>query len=212
MLRLDPQDVAACIDRGVAWAAKKNFDVALASCNQALRLDPRNVVALKNRGSNWLSKREGEKAVHDFEAAIEIDPRDLEARRLLGQALGDLFTNVDREKVIQYAVDLCDGKYWKPGPADAQLIGDLQLHLFSYDRSGKHRAAIPLATTFCEITNWKDPHALIDLAAGYRDAGDFATALKWATKAAEVATEDDKSFYKSVMEGYRETAAAEKKP
>ncbi len=211
VLRLDPQDVAACNDRGLAWAGKKDFDMALASFNQALRLDRRNVAALRNRGCNWLSKSEGEKAMRDFEAALEIDPKDLEARRLLGQALSRLFSNVDQEKVIQYAMDLCSSKYWKPGPADAQLIHDLGLRIYAYDSSLTHRAAIPLATTLCEITNWKDHYALHELATAYGEAGDFAPALKWATKAAELGPESLKSMYESAVEHFRKEAAAKKK-
>jgi tetratricopeptide (TPR) repeat protein len=211
VLRLDPEDVAACNDRGLAWSAKKDFDMALASYNQALRLDPRSVITLKNRGSCWLNKHDGDRAVHDFETALEIDPKDLEARRLLGQALSELFTNIDREKVIQYAMELCNAKYWKPGPADAQLIYGLRLRIYAYDSSLKHRAAIPLATTLCEISKWKDDHALLELATAYREAGDFATALKWATKAAEFAPEGFKSMYESTVEAYRKEAAAKKK-
>ena len=48
-------------------------------------------------------------------------------------------------------------------------------------RNGKR--AVELATTACELTNWKNPANLDTLAAAYAETGDFDQAVKWQLEA-----------------------------
>jgi tetratricopeptide (TPR) repeat protein len=61
--------------RGTGWAAKNDFNRAIADFDESLRLDPKNLVALSNRGAAWLLRGEPAKAVADLDAVISLNPK-----------------------------------------------------------------------------------------------------------------------------------------
>ena len=69
------------------------------------------------------------------------------------------------------------------------------------------RRAIQLATDACKLTEYKLPHILSTLAAAYAETGDFANAVKWSTKAIELADKEKEDS----KEGDKETKEALKK-
>lgn len=125
-----------------AWLAKKEYDKALADCNEALRLQPDLKGIQKQRGRLYYRRGEYEKAKSDFEKAITDEPQDSLAR-------------------IEYArllaccpeADLRDG-----------------------------RKAVEQAKRACELTDWKDPVALVTLGCAYAESGEFEKALSMTTK------------------------------
>jgi tetratricopeptide (TPR) repeat protein len=62
--------------RGTGWAAKNDFDRAIADFDESLRLNPNNVVALSNRGAAWLLKGEPARAIADLNTVISLNPKD----------------------------------------------------------------------------------------------------------------------------------------
>jgi len=68
-------------------------------------------------------------------------------------------------------------------------------------RDGKR--AIELATKACELTEYKLPHILSTLAAGYAETGNFQTALKWSQKAVELGSEDQLEPLTKELESYQ---------
>ena len=65
--------------------------------------------------------------------------------------------------------------------------------------------AVESATTACERTLWRDASHLSVLAASYAESGDFASAVKWQTKAIElVADPKQKDEYHSRLKVYQE--------
>jgi serine/threonine-protein kinase len=69
-------------------------------------------------------------------------------------------------------------------------------------RDGKR--AVSLATTACELTEWKYLPALDTLAAAYAEAGDFDSAVKWQTRAIERAPDNKKDNLPSRLELYQQ--------
>ena len=61
--------------RGTGWAARNDFDRAIADFDESLRLNPNNVVALSNRGAAWLLKGEPARAIADLNTVISLNPK-----------------------------------------------------------------------------------------------------------------------------------------
>jgi len=62
--------------RGVEWAAKADFDRAIADYDAAIRLSPDFADAYYNRGNAWANKGEPDRAIADYGAAIRLNPKD----------------------------------------------------------------------------------------------------------------------------------------
>ena len=70
-------------------------------------------------------------------------------------------------------------------------------------RDGKE--AVDSATKACELTEWEKASYLGTLAAAYAEAGDFAAAVKWQTKAIELGkNEKEKEKYGKRLKLYKE--------
>ena len=52
------------------------------------------------------------------------------------------------------------------------------------------RKAVKDALRACELTDWKKPEALDTLAASFAETGDFENAIKWESRAIEIAPTD----------------------
>jgi tetratricopeptide (TPR) repeat protein len=61
-------------NRAFAWNGKKDYDRAIADCDQAIRLNPNDALAFQNRGCAWNGKRDYGRAIADFTQAIKLDP------------------------------------------------------------------------------------------------------------------------------------------
>jgi tetratricopeptide (TPR) repeat protein len=55
----------------------------------------------------------------------------------------------------------------------------------------------------CELTAWRDAHALDTLAAAYAEAGDFQNAVKWQEKAVALYPASSKSELRSRLDLYK---------
>ena len=121
---------------------------------------------------------------------------------------------IDPQKIIQYAMNLCAARIPNPDSGDVDLVRNLQ-PLIVRCREKKlcdDKLVISMATMLCEMTDWKTCGDILALASIYSGAGDFADALKWATKASELAPED--KIAASWVDYFRQelTAAKKKKP
>ncbi len=70
---------AAYIERGSAWAAKGEWERAIADYDLAITSDPSSAEAWHNRGTARYFKRDFDDALADFNRALQLDPRLMQA-------------------------------------------------------------------------------------------------------------------------------------
>ena len=198
-IRLNPQDAYAVRSRGHAFVDKGDQTAAIADFTEAIRLDPREVTAYIHRGLLWQAKDEADKALADFDQAIRLDPQAAgpyldrgviwEDKRAYDKALAD----------YDHAIQLA--------PKDARAHNARAWILATCaDAKYRHGAkAVDSAKKACELTDWKEPMFLDTLAAAFAEAGDFASATKWQSKAIELATDpDDKQEFHARLKLYQD--------
>jgi lipoprotein NlpI len=84
-------------NRGIEWAAKTNYDRAIADYDVAIKLNPRVSDVFHNRGNAWGSKGDHDRAIADYDAAIKLNPKDLSSHS--GRAF-ELTAKGDYERAI----------------------------------------------------------------------------------------------------------------
>ena len=78
-IRLDPKNVNAFGNRGIAYAKKGDNDRAIADYNDVVRLSPNYANAFLNRGIAYGKKGDNDRAIADFTEAIRLDPKNANA-------------------------------------------------------------------------------------------------------------------------------------
>jgi len=84
--QLSVADLAsASLDRGIAYVAKENYDLAIRDFDQAIRSQPNLAAAFENRCRAYLRKHDDGRALPDCEQAIQLDPK--AARAVYGRGV-----------------------------------------------------------------------------------------------------------------------------
>jgi len=84
---LDPRDVGAATNLGIAFSFHGEFDQAIASFHRVLELDPKYAPAHANLGIALYAQRKLDQAIASFRRTIELDPKNAIAGVNLGIAL-----------------------------------------------------------------------------------------------------------------------------
>jgi tetratricopeptide (TPR) repeat protein len=75
VIRLDPNNAAACYRRGGAYFHKGDYDRAIADYSEAIRLDPNYTWAYNDRGTAYLNgKKDYDRANAEYPDAVRCDP------------------------------------------------------------------------------------------------------------------------------------------
>ncbi len=220
-IRLDPGFAVAYRDRGLAWDARRFFDKAFEDLSEAIRLDPENVALVMSRAKvcstrgrhieamadyAWVLQRrptdpavymargeallldlQSEAAIAEFTKALEVDPTATQALVLRANAWNRHFQYTraidDYAEAIRRAAE-------DPAPrrALAWLLATCAVPAF---RDGPR--AVQEGTMACELTHWNSPECLDALSAAYAEAGDFAAAVKWQSRAVQLLPAGDKT-------------------
>jgi tetratricopeptide (TPR) repeat protein len=197
-IRVDPTSAGGYYNRGLAWGYKRDYDKAIADFNEAIRLDPTSPSAYYNRGLAWGYKRNLDYAILDFTEAIRLDPKYAVAYKNRGNAWH--YKNDYDRAIDDY------NEAVKLDPTNAKAYSSRAwLWATCFDdnyRDGKR--AVESATRACELTNWKESKSLGTLAAACAEAGDYDLAVKWETKALELAPSDQKEDLRARLKLYEE--------
>jgi tetratricopeptide (TPR) repeat protein len=198
-IKLDRRNAHAYHSRGVIFSAQKQYEKAINDYSEAIRLDPTKAVGYCDRGFAWKAQKEFDNAIADYTEAIRLDPRDSDAYCGRGWAW--------HEKK-DYARALSDfSQALRIDPRDACAL-DGRAWIWSTcpdatERDGKK--AVEVAIEACELTRWKEAYCLETLAAAHAETGDFASAVKWQTKAIELeADPKEKDEYRARLKLFQD--------
>jgi len=89
LLRNDTKgaELAATLrNRGFAYAAKNDYDRAIADYDRAIGVDPADAKTFDLRGNAYYSRRDHDRAISDYDQAIKLDPKNAAAFRDRGLA------------------------------------------------------------------------------------------------------------------------------
>lgn len=230
-LRLDPQNVFAYYNRGLAWDSKGEYGKAIDDFTKAIRLDPKDPVIYNDRGNALYSAGKYDEAIDDFNAALQLDPNYSVAYFNRGNAWDEIgeydraiadyneylrHDSTDTDTYINRAL------VWSKTGANDKAIADynevLRLDpkhaeaseklawLMATSTDSKYRdgeRAVQLATTACELTDWKDAYYIDTLAAAYAEAGNFEKAVEFQQQAVSLAPPEAKADYRDRLALYK---------
>jgi tetratricopeptide (TPR) repeat protein len=213
-IKIDPKAPWPYHDRAVARYAKRDYHEALTDADEAIRLDPNEPTHLANRAGIHFALKEYGKAVADYteairllnglEASLEDAAEEGEAGRSRGRLLVARWTCARAEcweaKQLHDSAIADYTEAVRLDPKDAATINSLAWLLATCEdpkiRDGVR--AFNLASRACELTGYHNHLCLDTLAAAYAEAGDFVAAVRWQSKALELASGD-----RHVADGYR---------
>ncbi len=176
-IRIDPKNAVAYLDRGISRAASKEYSHAIADFSEAIWLDALCIAAYEDRGLAWYSKKEYEKAIVDYNMAIRLDPENALAFCRRGDA------QAARRRFAAAITDYNESIRINPAnPAPCAALAWL-LATCRDDSLRDGEKSVRWATKACELSDWTDAGLLEILAAACAQAGDFASAVKWQSKA-----------------------------
>jgi Flp pilus assembly protein TadD len=221
VVRMDPNDAQAFCSLGVAYQQSGQLDQARLQYDQALKLDPRNASANNNLGALLVATEDWDQAQKYIRRALEINPRYAKAHHNLGVVLTKQRKWQEAVASLQRATEI-DPNFAKAHQdlgSVQRALGAIDQTVFHYRRALQLNPkllatandlawllatspdasirngpeAVRWARHCAEATEYKQPGVFNTLAAALAEAGDFAEAVHWQTKAMQQAPESMQS-------------------
>lgn len=215
VLKTNPNDATALLNRAGDYERAGERDKAIADYSEAIRLDPKNADALQFRGQLYESAGDDAKAIDDYTAMIHLLPGSdigycLRARASLhhgdaDKAIADagdaLHRNPDNPeaRLLLAGAHAARGSYDKALDNYNQLIAAHPGYVDGYNACALLLATCPdaairdgakalaLAQKACGLSQWKDPASIAALAAAEAASGKWDAAVKHQTQALALA-------------------------
>ncbi len=195
--KLRPDNPVLYSQRAVARKLLGQLEMAIQDYDRALELSDKDVSAWMGRGFLRFQLGQHEQAIEDFSQAIEIAPQTAVAYNNRGynyQLLGDHTAALEdfrkaTELAPRYLLAL-QNKAWLLTLCEDQALRDPS-------------QAIETAEKICEQSEYQAVSDLTLLAAAHASAGEFDTAIGWQEKAIELATDEQKTTSRQILELYR---------
>jgi tetratricopeptide (TPR) repeat protein len=195
----EPQTALEFASRAADWIRVRMYDRAIADCDQAINLGSHNPVTWIYRGLAWREKKDYDKAVADYNEAIKLDPHNVFAYVMRSAAW------MAKRDYAKAQADLEEAA--RQGPENA-VTHNGQAWMWATCPDAKFRdgrKSVAAATRACELTEWDEAGIIDTLAAAYAETGDFASAVKWQTRAIELETDrKNKDDFASRLKLYQE--------
>jgi tetratricopeptide (TPR) repeat protein len=179
VLRRLPDHPAALELRGLIAAERQDYAAAISDFRKLAAQKPDDSVLVGQLGMLYLAAKQPRQAIKRFSRAIELDEGNFASWRGRSDAAISIGDHPAALADLERALTL--------EPDDSGVLNNLAWLLATSPdeslRDGKR--AIELARKACEATEWKQPHIVSTLAAGYAESGDFTEARKYSRQAVE---------------------------
>jgi tetratricopeptide (TPR) repeat protein len=186
-LHHDARSTSAYLNRALAWRLKREFDKAIADYDEAIRLGMRSPRVYNNRGHVWELKNDLERAVADYTEAIRLDPNYSLAYVNRGYAWQS------RGEYEKASADAADAIRLDPKSPWGYAMRAWLLAACPDAKFRDGKLALEFATKACELGGSNQPYLCEVRAAAHAEAGDFAQAVTWQTKAIEAGQNEPES-------------------
>ena len=187
VLRREPDNQSGLEMRGLMALGKEDYAAAIRDFRRLVAKRPDDATLIGQLGMIYMAADQPRKAIERFTRALELDDENFACRR--GRSDAEI-TIGDHEAAL---ADLEVALTLKPD--DTGVLNNLAwLLATSPDDDLRDGArAIELARKACEATDWRQPHIVSTLAAGYAEQGDFDNAKKYSRQAVEAGGVDDET-------------------
>lgn len=199
VLGMKPGDEDSLILRSIAYGNLKKLGTAIVDLRALVQLYPEKPDYQLQLAAFLIRDERPRKAIEVYDQLLEKDASLDRAR--LGRADALLSVGEHARAIAEYELLLTK--------APEDVLGSV-LNNFAWvlatspdDQLRNGKRSVELALRACEITEYKQPHILSTLAAGYAESKDFDQAKNWSKKAVELGKEhQDLEQLKSELESY----------